>query len=140
MRTLATLPFITLFAVATAADSLTAQLQDCVAIETDSERLACYDALSQSLNQRAEQNFGQERKTIAEEAQDTIEAAIVQIDQAAYGKLLVTLDNGQIWRQKDGARVNWKDGDTVVVERALFGSFLMKPVDGGRSLRVTRVK
>lgn len=150
MRTLAilhlaaALSFLTTGAATAQADSLDRQLRGCASIEKDSERLACYDTLSQSLKrareQRAESDFGQEQKRIAEEAPKSIEATIAAIDEAAYGKLVITLDNGQVWRQKNSERVHWKSGDAVVVERALFGSFLMKPAAGGRSLRVKRVK
>jgi len=131
---------LALLATGANADSLSGQLQGCATIAADSERLACYDTLSKTLDGRAEQNFGQERKRIAEEAPDSIEATIAGIQEAAYGKLLITLDNGQVWRQNDSARVNWESGDPVIVERALFGSFFMKQPDGGRRMRVKRVK
>ncbi|SDZ86538.1 hypothetical protein SAMN05216562_0859 [Microbulbifer marinus] len=134
------IPLLALLATGASADSLANQLKGCSSIEADTERLACYDALSNSLTERAEQHFGQEQQRVIEEAPDSIEATIAQIDKVAYGKLLITLDNGQVWRQNDSGRVNWKTGDSVTVERALFGSFLMKPTDGGRNLRVKRVK
>lgn len=139
MRSLLFIPWFFLAGTAGAV-SLADQVQRCVAIQNDSERLACYDALGGSLEQRAEQSFGREQQQIAEEAPDSINAAIAELRDAAYGKLLITLDNGQVWRQNDSTRVNWKSGDTVIVERALFGSFFMKGADGGRSMRVKRVK
>lgn len=140
MRTVLTLTLSTLLAASATADSVTNQLKGCSTIKADAERLKCYDALSNSLEQRAEENFGQEQRQVVEEAPDSIEATITQIDQAAYGKLLITLDNGQVWRQNDSGRVNWKSGDKVIVERALFGSFKMKSASGGRTLRVKRVQ
>lgn len=121
-------------------DSLTNQLRGCASLDKDSERLACYDALSGSLDERAERDFGREQERIAEEAPDSMQAKIDDIGEAAYGKLVFTLDNGQVWRQNDSTRVIWDEGDTVVVERALFGSFMMKKVGGARSMRVKRLK
>ncbi|MGL6160386.1 hypothetical protein [Microbulbifer sp.] len=139
MRSLLFIPWLLLAGTA-GADSLADQVQRCAEVQNDSERLACYDALGSSLEQRAEQNFGREQQQIAEEAPDSINATIAEIRDAAYGKLLITLENGQVWRQNDSTRVNWKSGDIVIVERALFGSFFMKQADGGRNMRVKRVK
>jgi len=122
------------------ADTVSDQLRDCAAVATDSERLACYDALTGSLEQRAAQAFGHEQQQIAEEAPDTISATIAEVQSGAYGKLLITLDNGQVWKQNDSHRVYWNSGDQVTVERALLGSFFMKSANGGRNIRVKRIK
>ncbi|WP_323844664.1 hypothetical protein [Microbulbifer magnicolonia] len=140
MRSILIFPALVLLAASASADSVSKQLKGCASIAADAERLACYDALSNSLEQRAEQNFGQEQQRIAEEAPESIEGTIAEIREIAHDKLLITLENGQVWRQNDSGRFNWKSGDAVIVERALFGSFLMKPTDGGRTMRVKRVK
>jgi hypothetical protein len=129
-----------LFSAATAAESLSEQLQYCATIEQSSERLSCYDALSKTLDRQAEQDFGREHQRIAEEAPDSITAAISSIEGGAYGKSVVTLDNGQIWRQTDSSHVSWKAGESVLLERGVFGSFFMKQAGGGRGIRVKRVK
>ncbi|WP_346836748.1 hypothetical protein [Microbulbifer sp. SAOS-129_SWC] len=129
-----------LLAVQASADTLSDQLRDCAGISPDSKRLACYDALSGSLDQRAERDFGREQQRISEEAPDTLNAAITNIQSGAYNKLIITLSNGQVWRQIDSHRVHWDSGDQVQVERAMFGSFRMKPADGGRTIRVKRIK
>lgn len=139
MRAL-TFAALLLMAGSACADSLTNQLRGCASLDKDSERLACYDALSQSLDERAEEDFGREQERIAEEAPDSIQAKIEKLREAAYGKRVITLDNGQVWRQNDSTRVTWDEGDAVVVERALFGSFMMKKVGGARSMRVRRLK
>lgn len=122
------------------ADSLTTQLRGCTSIKNNNERLSCYDALSKTLDRRAEQDFGQEQQRIAEEAPDSISATIAGIRDGAYNKVIVTLDNGQVWQQNDSGRVHWDQGEKVLVERALFGSFFMKSAEGGRKIRVKRVK
>ena len=134
--------FTTLLALAAgaSADTLTNQMHGCAAIENDSERLSCYDALSKTLDRRAEDNFGQEQKRIAEEAPDSISATVSKIQEGSYGKVVVTLHNGQVWRQNDSGRVHWDQGEQVLIERGVFGSFFMKSTEGGRKIRVKRVK
>ncbi|WKT61953.1 hypothetical protein Q2E61_07075 [Microbulbifer thermotolerans] len=140
MRTLLIIPTLILAAAGASADTLSKQLRACAAIEASDKRLACYDTLSGTLDQRAEQNFGQEQLRITEDAPDTIEAAIADISKTAYNKALITLDNGQVWRQNDSTRLTWKVGDAVVLERGLLGSFFMKQADGGRKIRVKRIR
>ncbi|MEX2962387.1 hypothetical protein [Microbulbifer sp. TYP-18] len=135
---------ILLVATNASADPVGSQLQACAAIADDTERLHCYDTLSQTLQQQVEQqreqNFGREQQQVAEESPKSINAHIATVQKVAYGKLLITLDNGQVWRQTDSTRVSWKPGDAMRVDRALFGSFLMREVDAGRSVRVKRVR
>ncbi|WP_226648206.1 hypothetical protein [Microbulbifer variabilis] len=121
------------------ADSLGKQLKECSEITSNSNRLACYDKLSNSLEEQAEQDFGQEYKQTVE-APESIEAKIAEIQEGAHNKKIVTLENGQIWKQNDTGRIFWKAGDLVVVERAMFGSFFMQPIDGGKKMRVKRLK
>ncbi|WP_444923003.1 hypothetical protein ACJJH9_12755 [Microbulbifer sp. DLAB2-AF] len=121
------------------ADSLGKQLKHCSKVTSNTDRLACYDKLSSSLEKLAEQDFGQELKQIAE-APETIEAIIADIQDNAYGKKIVTLENGQIWKQNDTGRISWQAGELVILERAMFGSFFMKPSHGGKKMRVKRMK
>ena len=55
------------------------------------------------------------------------------------GDSLITLDNGQVWRQLSGGELLLKEGDEVVINRAALGSFQMK-VPTGRSGKVKRVR
>ncbi|GAA5525366.1 hypothetical protein Maes01_01935 [Microbulbifer aestuariivivens] len=127
-----------LLAANASGDSLTKQMRGCAAIESDDERLSCFDALSQSLDARAEQMFGREKKHITEEAPEQMAAKILSVQEGAYGKAIIALDNGQLWRQNDNLRVLWSAGDPVIVERGIFGSFFMRSADGGRKIRVKR--
>lgn len=53
---------------------------------------------------------------------------------------MVTLDNGQTWRElAKSTYVPLKVGDEVTISRAALGSFMMS-VPNGRPLRVRRVK
>ncbi|WP_143732686.1 hypothetical protein [Microbulbifer sp. GL-2] len=139
MKSVLAIVLFTLLTGSVYANSINKQLKACSEIMQDSDRLVCYDGLSNSLEQRAEQDFGQELKQVSE-APESIEAKIANIQKGAYDKKIITLDNGQIWKQNDSARTHWSSGDRVTVERALFGSFFMKLADGGRKMRVKRLK
>jgi hypothetical protein len=133
---------ISLLAILTSsvyADSLGKQLKHCSKVTSNTDRLACYDKLSNSIERRAEQNFGQEYKQTVE-TPESIEARITEIQESSHNKKIVTLENGQIWKQNDTGRIFWKAGDLIIVERAMFGSFFMKPANGGKKMRVKRLK
>ncbi|WP_444931683.1 hypothetical protein ACJJIF_07945 [Microbulbifer sp. SSSA002] len=122
------------------AESISDQIKACSGIKSQENRLDCYDRVAHSLEERAVREFGHEQKLASEEAPERIDAKIAAIQMGAHGKRFITLDNGQLWKQNDSSNVFWKVGDPVVVERALLGSFFMKPIDGGRKLRVKRIK
>lgn len=62
----------------------------------------------------------------------------VQLDP--YRKLVLTLDNGQVWSQVDSPSPNFRSGDEVRIRRAAMGSYLLNRVDGERTIRVRRSK
>lgn len=84
----------------------------------------------------AEASFGQpaEKKT-----PDSILAEISEIDKTAYGKLVLSLTNGQIWRQLDSKRTTLRPGDEIRITSAVSGSFLLSKATGGTSIRVRRI-
>jgi hypothetical protein len=55
-------------------------------------------------------------------------------------KLLVTLENGQQWRQIDQEYLNIKPGDRCVVKRGAIGSFLLGIEGAKKKIRVRRVE
>lgn len=71
-----------------------------------------------------------------------IAVPIKAIKKDPYGKVTVTLENGQVWKQVDNTRSRWsKEGENVAhIRRAWLGSFLMTINDEGAALRVRRVK
>ncbi|ACI98017.1 hypothetical protein [Rhodospirillum centenum] len=56
------------------------------------------------------------------------------------GRLLVTLDNGQVWMQREAAAIRLKTGMSVTVKPGLFGSYAMVPEDGATMMKVRRVR
>jgi hypothetical protein len=97
----------------------------------------------------AEQQFGLPERTVAAKevaagtrASDAakVEAHIATLAAAADGRILFTLDNGQVWRQLQAeGDLLAKPGDLVVVSRALLGSFWLS-APSGRGCKVTRLR
>ncbi len=55
-----------------------------------------------------------------------VSSTVANVSKRAYGQLVVTLDNGQVWTEKDpvqGFRV--REGDTLTIRKGTFGGFRM---------------
>jgi len=121
------------------------------------ERVACYDAIvdagsSEPEDARDEKDstdfFGRKdaqarrilEQKLALQRSDMIEATAQQVSRSAYSKLIVQLDNGQIWRQLDSAPLRLVKGDVIVIRKARFGSFLLAKKTGSTSIRVKRLE
>jgi len=121
----------------------------CSSINSDSERLACYDkafgtpaAPPNSAPPKPE--FGLPAKKaypgVEDKKDSEIRAAVSSVTRQRDGKFVVTLDNGQTWQQSEiDSRVGLEVGDTVNVRRAALGSYLLSNEDG-IATRVKRVR
>jgi hypothetical protein len=134
-----------------------AQLRSCVAIQRNTERLACFDRGIAALREpgastarapSAESSFGlfAQAPTGANASDpahaeiETLEARVASISAAADGSVIVALDNNQVWRQISGsATLLLKVGDEVVIRRAALGSFQLS-TSNGRAAKVKRVR
>lgn len=75
------------------------------------------------------------------------DAPVASVREGGSG-ILVTLENGQVWRQTDGTRFRVRPirshhleaGLTATIERGLFGSFFMELSHDGRRFRAERVR
>jgi hypothetical protein len=138
---------------------LEADVMACADITEDHARLACYDAaISTSGSARssspkqpsqpvtAEDKFGERRiraqetpKSAAPEIKE-ITARITGISRRARGQLVLTLDNDQVWEEKEPSTYfPVKIGDTVSIKARSFGSFQLTAA-GGRSTQVMRAR
>ena len=69
-----------------------------------------------------------------------ISATVTEVSKRPYGEHIVTLDNGQVWTEKDaeyGFRV--KVGDTIVIKKGKLGGYRIV-ARGNRSSAVIRIK
>ena len=72
---------------------------------------------------------------------DQIKSLVVKADRTAQKTYIVYLENGQVWKQKQGYG-SWrvKQGNVVVVKKASMGSFRMS-IDGkNKSVGATRLR
>jgi len=142
------------------ADSLQAQLSDCKKIADNNSRLACFDQIhlpapqqtpavqpSQAASNAApavvltEQDFGFEHKA---EVKDKLQASttmqLKKLTTTAYGLLVFTFENGQVWRQVSKETFPAKAGKTYVLGRGALNSFFLNEEGSGRKTRVRRDK
>jgi hypothetical protein len=159
-RTLIAIVFSTLISSAALAQAVVPpEFTTCSRIQKNGERLACYDRAVAYLSQPSEQqapapsaatSFGLQAsvpqppaaaaKDAPSDEVSSITARVTEVTADREGKKLVTLDNGQTWREvSKSSFVSLKAGDEVTISRAALGSFMMS-VPNGRPLRVRRVK
>jgi hypothetical protein len=136
-------------------ETLPESLKRC-ALERDKDvRLACYDEVAAIAAGRPEaappptpeQQFGVTpgllRKQQAEGSQtpelERLVAKVTKIRTLSRGHMLMNLDNGQVWQQKEPRAFLLKVGEQVTIEPGSLGSFWLANEDGRRT-KVTRVR
>lgn len=90
----------------------------------------------------AEAIFGLEHKQKPEEERpDELRLKWTKKMKDVYGKWIITLENGQVWRQTDSIPFNFRNSEQwVVVYRGLAGGFFLGEPDRNKRIRVKRVK
>jgi hypothetical protein len=153
-------------AFATSVD-LKTQLQSCQQIAEEEQRLSCFDQIVSQLDLSVTSDVGS--TTAAAAVSSTAEkSAVPQPEEmkAKFGlkkpnreaqvqeisslvkstafdlrkKLVITLENGQQWRQTDQAQLNIQAGDRCTVKRGALGSFLLGIEGVNKKIRVRRVE
>jgi hypothetical protein len=69
---------------------------------------------------------------------DSLSATVAKLHKYNYDRVLITLDNGQVWKQVDASSLRLRVGDAVDIERAALGSFMLRKQGSKRSMRVSR--
>jgi hypothetical protein len=82
--------------------------------------------------------FGLEHKNVSEKNGEDLKASISNVEEAAYGELIITLDNKQQWRQIGSDQITLSKGDRIIINRGFFNSFILKKEGQNRSIRVKR--
>jgi hypothetical protein len=85
-------------------------------------------------------SFGQEDKQRSKDLIKEIQAEIVQIKKGAYGQQIITLNNGQVWRQTDSTSLKLRKGHVVIIRRGAMGSFFIGKENANKRIRAKRVK
>lgn len=138
-------------------------LKACSAIKADGERLACYDKAAQSVTKAQEtgdviiidkqtaraarrQAFGLDLPTLSildrgadKSETESLQAVVKSARTDAEGRLVMTLEDGAVWRQIDQEVLGKppKAGTAVEIRKAAMGSYRMK-IGGQPAIRVRR--
>jgi hypothetical protein len=134
----------------------------CAGIQTDAERLACYDAAVGRMRQaetegqfvaveRAHvetmrrESFGFSLPSVGnlfgrgDDEINRVELEIARVIGQADGRHVFVMSDGQRWVQIEPRRTgNVRPGDTVTIRRAALGSFMLVSERGGAAHRVRR--
>lgn len=128
-------------------DTVSDRMRTCATEANEAKRLACYDsAIGRS--QRSEdvgvtgQLLRSKRRQagLTEAPPQDLSAKVVSVVQPPLGKLVVTLDNGQVWAQQEVLDFPLQVGDVITVKHGLLGAMWMS--NGHRHLetRVQRIQ
>lgn len=70
-----------------------------------------------------------------------IQSTVTEVLRDSGGKMIIVLDNGQMWRQIDGSTMaSIRTGSTVTVKRGTLGSYRLAPEKGNRTFQVVRMR
>ena len=128
----------------------------CTTLTDNTLRLACYDKLGASLKTATvressaviapaaiptaaviEADFGKP-KVSPSDAIDALSGTVKTVSSTHAKRLIITLENAQVWRQTDNSVFDVAAGDAVTIEKASFGSFLLRKAGSNRTIRVKR--
>lgn len=128
--------------------------RDCAVINDDQERLMCYDRLNEQdkkpvpatkMKEKVERehkgnsDFGLEHKQLKKD--ERMSVTITARDEDAYGKWILTFDNGQVWKQEGSdSYFPWQEGANYFVERGMFNSFYLAREGVNKRLKIERIK
>ena len=137
-------------------------IEDCIKIEENEKRLACFDLVTKSANKISQEPEAakiskSQRKTIAQRVKDQVKdfgltkkekkevleitSKITRLKLQNNYNLLVVLDNGQTWRSVEKIRrVRLKEGQTVKISEGFVSGYSLKVVDKKIAIRVKRIK
>lgn len=69
-----------------------------------------------------------------------VTATVTEVLRDSVGKVVVVMDNGQIWRQVDGFTLPLRAGASVTVKRGAMGSYRMRLDGTSRLIQVIRMR
>lgn len=93
-------------------------------------------------DQRADHNddFGIEHKVVVKAKADKLIASVTHAKKSLRGKWIVTLENGQQWKQFDNTKFKLKAGEKVIIERGALNAFYLGKDDTNKRILIKRSK
>jgi hypothetical protein len=124
------------------------RLRACASESEDARRLACYDREMGRPERAADEDIGmnpdlrrqKEKEVGAAPKERSMTATVARVSEREYGKLLVMLDNGQVWAQTEARLFPLEAGNVVTVRPGALGSWWMMGPNGNVRTRVKRIK
>ena len=93
-----------------------------------------------------QQRRSKKEKKKKDESDEQLRAKLVGLRFTNSGRYIITLDNGQVWRQIRGDTETLRfpritgDGVPIIIKEALFGSYRLRTEASKRTIRVERIK
>jgi hypothetical protein len=89
-----------------------------------------------------EDSFGQQhlKKDSNNNAIKQVIFIVVNVKKDVRDKLRLIFENGQVWKQTDGNRLNIKSKDRVEISKGMLGAFYLRKVNQNKSIKVKRIK
>jgi hypothetical protein len=142
------------------------ELKLCTWIRDDTERLACFDQVTQSLQSNAAvaeiKDYPTPQSTIetkkekswslfgflpgknpAQKSVDNIDVTIIKAQENSLGRWILQTDDGQVWQQTSAKKIKVSGLPfTASIEKSRLGSYWMEFGSGHRAtrLKVSRLK
>lgn len=150
-RKLLVIPLLVCAAGVAVAGSVEQELAGCTEMTGEQKRLACFDALAQDVAARSKaaasgeagtpltRTFGLEHKDPNAGGASELRAVVAGIKKSVLGRMVLTLDNGQVWQQNDSKTLLLHVGDDILIERGALSAFYLSS-DGSKRISVSRIK
>ncbi len=136
-------------ALAPAAEPSTAGVRACFALEDAQRRLACYDTeVGKMAGGNTADQFGVDGKLLQKRLKEGIDpqkpqellARIAEVTRRTNGRVVVRLDNDQVWEQSDdGPDLRIGVGDPVKIARGMLGSYWLS-AHSSLAIKVSRTR
>jgi hypothetical protein len=95
--------------------------------------------VTNEVNQQ-QSSFGQEDKQRTKNLIKEIQAQVVLVKKGTHSKQIITLNNGQVWRQTDSTYLKLRKGQAIIIKRGAMGSFFIGKHSTNKRIRAKRIK
>jgi hypothetical protein len=136
---------------ATLADEVLDSVRQCVNQSDDAKRLACYDMAAGRTKAGRNDDLGVTNQLLHEKQRAAgistpapkdlnLSAEVQTVAKAAHRKLVVTLDNGQVWAQQEELDFPLAAGDSITIRRGMLGALYLGKTGQNLTTRVRRIR